>query len=171
MTMCRRKCRVPMFRRSLSSRLWMPITDPIANRIINQRSASRACRWCRRQTVDHETGRFGGDRAPRVAGSHSPAGRSPAGRIRMTRRLRNLRGNQVRRRSHIRRRTGSRSVNLRRRLSSPRHRCISQRRHRRHHRYISLRRLRQRRRNVNLLRRRSRMSGSLTIVRGASRNK
>jgi hypothetical protein len=29
-----------MFRRSLSNLLWTPITDPIANRIINQRSAS-----------------------------------------------------------------------------------------------------------------------------------
>jgi hypothetical protein len=164
-----------MFRRSLSSLLWTPITDPIANRIINRRiinqwSVSSSLPVVRAATVAMKPDAS----AEIVRHACRIVIRPQAVRrqvVRMTRRLRNLRGSLVRRRSHIHRRTGSRSVHLRRRLSSRRHRCINLLRHRRHQRYTSLLRLRQLRRSINLLRRRSRMSGRLTIVRGASRSK
>jgi hypothetical protein len=121
-----------------------------ANPIANQRSSSRNPQVL--QAVPD---------AMQIVSAETVSRRASRSGVRMTRPRRLLHsrcGSTIRRRSRIRHRTVSRSVNPRRRLR----RCINQ--PRRHHRRQQLRR-----NNGNLHRRRSRTQSSLTMADAADR--
>ena len=101
-----------MFLRSLSSQRWMPIRDPIASRIINRRIINlwsvsppvvRAATAAMKADASAEIVRHAYRKIIRPQAVRQQV-------VRMTCRLRNLRGSLVRLSSHIHRRTGSRSI-------------------------------------------------------------